>query len=210
MIGTEEISNYLLGSSQVRKLYKGADLVWENGGGTPVFVQSAKVMFTANGQFRSDTNWNTIDESATNIALSNNTGIVNGWEISVSGNDWDIDDAVSNSGLGDFSSIALQRLVYTFNTGAVKIISFTSLDSTKKYKLRFAGLAGYDDPTGDATNRITVNGVTKDLALPLGFTGYEVSFDVTGLSTMTATLSPLPGNTYAAVCAAILEEYSTT
>lgn len=183
-----------------------------SGGGTPVFVQSAKVMFTADGAFRTDTNWNTIDQNTTNGALVNQLGASIGWKITVpSSDDWDIDANASNSGFGDFTSVALERAVYTVGSGTSKTITYSSLDTTKSYKVRVASLQGYDDPAGDNKADVTVNGVAKQLLNALGFTPYEQDFDlITGVSSLSVTVGTAAGATYALFCAIILEEYSTT
>lgn len=181
-----------------------------SGGGTPVFVQSAKVMFIADGSFRTDTNWNTVDQNTTNGALVNNSGASIGWEITVPATpDWDIDPNVTNSGNADFSAMALRNGVYTYVSGQTKTITFSSLDSSKLYKVKIASLVGYDDTT--MRTMVTVSGVTKALENNTANTIYQQDFDVAASSSsVVISVSPDTGETYGFFCAIILEEYSTS
>lgn len=174
------------------------------------FIQSSKIMFTSDGQYREDTNWNTVDQGVTNGDLINNTGQNIAWKISVPAmDDWDIDPEVSNPGFGDFTSVSLSRVVYTYVSGDNKIITLSSLDNTKSYKVRIGALTGYDDPNGDMKTNVTINGVTKVLENALGFTLYEVVFEnISGVNNIVIDISNAPGGTYATICAMILEEYT--
>jgi len=180
-------------------------------GAVSTLLQSAKMMFTSDGAFRTETNWNTLDQNATtNTSLVNFIGVTTNWLVSISGPDWDIGDIQPTApAFGDFSAVSLQQLVYTYQSGNVKTIAFTGLDSTKRYKLRFAAMDAYDDPAGDTTAVITVAGATKKLMIPIAFQTQEIYFDITGSTTATATITHDTGKQYAGLCAAILEEYSS-
>jgi len=177
-------------------------------GSNPVFVQSAKIMFTADGDFRTETNWNTIDQNITNASLTNSAGTLTAWKITVpSSNDWDIDGYPSNVGSGDFSVMALSKVVYNYGSGTSKTITFSSLNAAKVYKLRIAALY-YDDPTGDDKTNITVNGVTKQLLMAVANTPYIVEFDGLTGTTISFTVSGAGSAIYPMISAAILEEYT--
>lgn len=180
------------------------------GGGTPVFVQSAKVMFTADGAFRTDTNWNTYDQNTADGALVNQLGVALTWKITIPAiPDWDIDPNVTNSGNADFSAVALQNGVYTYASGQTKPITFSSLDSSKLYKVKIASLVGYDDSS--MRTMVTVSGTTKALENSSANTIYEQTFDVvSSSSSVIISISPDTGHTYGFFCAAILEEYTTS
>lgn len=181
----------------------------KNIGVSPVFVQSAKVMFTADGAFRTDTNWNTIDQNTTNGALVNNSGASIGWKITVPASpDWDIDASSSSPAYGDFSAVSLDRTVYTYNPGDVKVITFSSIDALKSYKVRIASYIGYQEDIQKTL--VTVNGVTKLLANDVANTPFYQEFDlVSGSASLAVSITTQSGSTYASFCAIILEEYTT-
>jgi len=177
-------------------------------GGTTL-LQTVKIMFTADGAFRTDTNWNTIDQSFSNIQLSNFTGALTNFYISVSGDDWDVDSYPGNvaSPDGDFSVTALAGVVYTYNGGRTKTITITGLNAAKYYEPK-VGVLYYDDPAGENKTNVTINGVTKQLLLSTANVPYIQLFDkITGVTTLTMVVDCAPGAIYAIISALILREY---
>ena len=178
------------------------------GGGTTL-LQTVKIMFTADGAFRTDTNWNTIDQSFVNTQLSNFDGFLTNFYISISGDDWDIDGYPGNVAdpAGDFSLVSLAGVVYTYNGGRTKTITITGLNAAKYYEPK-VGVLYYDDPAGENKTNVTINGVTKQLLLSTANVPYIQLFDkITGVTTLTMVVDCAPGAIYAIISGLILREY---
>lgn len=174
----------------------------------PGFIQSSKIMFTSDGQYREDVNWNTIEQGVTNSALINNSGVSIPWTITIpSTPDWDIDAQATNSGYEEFTPISLERAVYTYGVGDVKVITLNGLDSTKVYKLTVASLIGYDEDIQHTL--VTVDSITKELANNVGLTPFHQEFDFSLVSSMNISVTTKAGSSYASISAMILEEYTS-
>jgi hypothetical protein len=174
----------------------------------PPTTLMAKIMFNADGQTRTDTNWNTVAQISTDAALIDQNGDSLPWTMTIpSLDDWDIDPVASNSGSADFSAVSLERVVYTLAPGTSKIVTIDNLNASKVYKIQVAALTGYDDPAGDNKTNVIINGVSKELSMALGFTPYVVTFeDLTGSTSIDIEITTATGATYAMASAMIIEE----
>jgi hypothetical protein len=174
-------------------------------------LQTVNINFEANGGGTSQLNWNTWEEHISdNMVLSNSSGTGTSFKLIDLGGEWDREVPGTYAANADWPQNVLERNVYTFNTPIGKTLRFTNLDSSKKYKLKFATIQNYDSNPVENLTDITVEGVTQRNGLVAANVLYTVEFTVNNPSggVINFKIWPASEATYALICAMKLEEYS--